>query len=164
DVRINAGDGTKRFFMGEVIPENPKPRETEIARVGGKVPAVRFSGNELQQLVVALFGNDQQRSAGLYFFIDWTHTVPAPWFDAFDHRVVKNDGDVALIDVELGAALRFELLFRKIMRNEGEVFAWDAIPLGRIAVTPVGKTDASHTAGDNDNIAADFLAEILLKN
>src|SRR5262249_39098192 len=96
--------------------------------------------------------------------IDWTHAVPAPWFDALDHRVVEDNGDVTLINIQLGAALRFEFLFRKIMGNEGEVFAWDAIPLGRIAVTAVRETDSSHAAGDNDNIAADFLAEILLKN
>ena len=41
--------------------------------------------------------------------------MPAPGLDAFDHRVVENDGDVALIDVELGAAFRLEFLFREIV-------------------------------------------------
>src|SRR5262249_40555502 len=107
---------------------------------------------------------DQQCSAGLYFFIDRAYAMPAPWLDAFDHCVVEDDRDVALIDIQLGAALRFEFLFRQIMGDEGEVFARDAIPFGRIAVTPVRETDSSHPAGNNDNVAADLLAEILLKN
>src|SRR5947209_2084639 len=90
--------------------------------------------------------------------------MPAPGLDAFDHGVVEHNRDVALIDIQLGAAFRLEFLLGEIVRDERKVLAWNAIALGRIAVTPVGKTDASHAAGDDDDIAADLFAEILLKN
>ena len=50
------------------------------------------------------------------------------------------------------------------MRYERKVFARDAVALRRIAVAPVGKTNPSHPAGDDDDVATDLLAEIFLKN
>ena len=36
--------------------------------------------------------------------------MPAPGLDAFDHGVVEHNRDVALIDIQLGAAFRLEFL------------------------------------------------------
>src|SRR5215510_6758412 len=101
--------------MSEIIPENPKSPEAEIPVVSGELPAIRLLCDELEKLVMALFGNDEQCSARLDFLVDRPHTMPAPGLDAFDHRVVENDGDVALIDVELGAAFGLEFLLGEIV-------------------------------------------------
>ena len=101
--------------MSEIIPEHPKTSKAEIPVIGGEFPAIGLLCDELQKLVMALFGNDEQRPARLHFFVDRAHAMPAPGLNAFDHRVVENDGDVALIDVELGAAFRLEFLLREIV-------------------------------------------------
>ena len=106
----------------------------------------------------------QERSTFLNLFVDWTKSVPTPWFDAFGHRVIENDGYVGQIDIQLGAAFRLQLLFGQIVGNEREILARDTIALRRIAITPIREADPSHPAGNDDDITADFLTEILLKN
>src|SRR5438309_2260124 len=88
--------------------------------------------------------------------ISCIHSIPSPGCTVF--TVLRTSSYACR------AAFRLEFLLGEIVRDERKVLAWNAIALGRIAVTPVGKTDASHAAGDDDDIAADLLAEILLKN
>src|SRR5439155_13304012 len=90
--------------------------------------------------------------------------MPPPGLDTFDHGVVENDRDVRQVDIQLGSAFRFQFLFGEIVRNESKIFARDTIALGRIAVASVREADPSHTAGNDDDITANFFSEILLKN
>src|SRR5918995_3937710 len=90
--------------------------------------------------------------------------MPTPRLDPFAHRVVQNDRDVGLVDLELSAALRLQFLLGEIRRNEGEILARNPVSLRRIAVTTVGKSLLTHAARDHDNVAADLFTQVLLKD
>src|SRR6266511_345139 len=113
---------------------------------------------------MTLSRKDQQAAVLHDSFIDGTNPVPSPGLDAFAHRVVQDDRDVGLVDLELGAALRFQFLLGEIRGNKSEILAGDAVSFRRIAVPPVGKCFLAHTASDHDNVAADLFTEVLLKD
>src|SRR6266540_3086049 len=113
---------------------------------------------------MTLSRKDQQAAVLHDSFIDGTNPVPSPGLDAFAHRVVQDDRDVGLVDLELGAALRFQFLLGEIRGNEGKILARDAVSFRRIAVPPVGKSLLAHPAGDHHDVAADLFAQVLLKD
>ena len=61
-------------------------------------------------------------------------------------------------------ALGFEFLLRQVVCHECEVLARDAVALRRVTVATVGKAHAPHAAGNNDDVAANLLGQVLLKD
>ena len=113
---------------------------------------------------MVLASGDQENATLADLFIDRPDAMPTPWLDALAHGVVENDGNVALVDVEFRATLGFQFFLGKVVGHECEILARNAVALRSIAVTPVRKTDASHPMCDEDDVATDFFAKILLKD
>src|SRR5215470_12847300 len=125
---------------------------------------MRLLTDKLQEFVVALFREYQQAAVLHHSFVNGANAMPAPRLNTLAHGIVEDDGNICLVDFKFGAAFRFELLLGQIGGYEGEIFARNAVSLRSIAVTAVGKRGLPHSARNHDDVAADLLRQIFLKD
>src|SRR5579875_56275 len=148
----------------EVVLVHPQAGEAGVATQDRQVPGERLALDPLEQLLGLAPRDDQHGAALDELLVDRADAVPGPRLDPLDHRVVEHDGDVRLVDVQLGAALRLQLLLVEVGGDEREVLTGDAVALGGVAVATVGEPGLAHAAGDQDDVAADIFGQVLLKD
>ena len=137
--RIDSGDAAQDPLVGQVILVDPKTRETGVPVKDRQPVIVRFLADELEQFFRLFVGDHEQTAVLDHPLVDRPHAVPTPGFDALAHRIVEHDGDVGVVDLELGAAFRFQLLLLEIGGNKSEILAGNPVSLRRVAVTTVGE-------------------------
>ena len=150
--------------MREIVLVDPQAGETGLALDDAEPPVIRLFRNEAQQVRMIALRHHDHRAALDHLLVDRAHAVPTPRLDAFTHRVIEHHRDIRLVNVQLRARFRFEFFLGQIVSDERKILARNPVPLRRVAISPIGHADPAHLRSDDDNVAANFLRQIFLKN
>src|SRR5581483_9044520 len=161
---IDGGHRAEHALARQVVLIHPQAGQAGVAGEDRQLPVEGLALDPLEQVVRRAPRDDELAGPFDDRVVDRPHAVVGPGLDALAHRVVEHDRDVRLVQIELRAALGLELFLAQVGRDEGEVLAGDAVALGRVAVAPVGERGLALATGDQDDIAADLLGQVLLED